>query len=407
MTREKPLRILHVTSLYFPDQVGGAEVCVRDLAEGAAAAGHAVAVVASSREPAGRALEKGVEVHRVGHASPFFVKDWADQSAGRKLLYKARMQLSAELPRRIAAVAAEFRPDVVNTHSLSELPPAVWRELSRLPARLVHTLHDYTSLCTNGAMFRNDRACSGQHAKCRVYSAAHRIHQGGVEGVVGVGRSVLDAHLAAGMFRQVPPALRRVIWNPIPAPAAPAPRPARQEPGITFGYLGRIERSKGVHTLLEACRRLPPDGWRLVVAGRSAGPLEPFREMAAGLPVEFVGFVDPDAFLAGIDCLVVPPIWAEAFGRTVAEAYLHGVPVIGSATGGIAEQIGGDDPAFLFEPGDAAALADRMLAVIRGPGRPSVDPRRLAAVRAGVDPAAVLAAYLDLYRDLIAARRAA
>lgn len=60
----------------------------------------------------------------------------------------------------------------------------------------------------------------------------------------------------------------------------------------------------------------------------------------AGLPVEFPGYVEANNFFAGIDCLIVPPLWPEAFGRTVAEAILRGVPVIGANLAGVAEQIG-------------------------------------------------------------------
>ena len=52
--------------------------------------------------------------------------------------------------------------------------------------------------------------------------------------------------------------------------------------------------------------------------------------LAQGLPVEYVGFVERDDFFDRIDCLIVPSVWPEAFGRTVTESYMRGVPVIGN-----------------------------------------------------------------------------
>jgi glycogen(starch) synthase len=164
---------------------------------------------------------------------------------------------------------------------------------------------------------------------------------------------------------------------------------------VRFGYLGRIEPSKGSDVLLEACRLLPPQGWRLAVAGRAVDGLDRYRALAEGLPVSFVGYAERDGFLDGIDCLVVPPVWPEPFGRTVAEAYGRGVPVIGTAIGGIGEQIGPGP--WLVPPGDVPALAAAMARIVAEPGRLAGGLARASIVRDGTDPDSVAAAYLDLY----------
>jgi len=289
----------------------------------------------------------------------------------------------------------DFAPDLVNTHSISELPPALWPLLRRLGVPVVHTLHDFTSLCTNGAMVRHGRSCAGQHLKCRLYAAPHRRCQRAVTAVTAVGSDILDRHLAAGLFAHVPPSLRRVIWNPI-RPGSPVARRQRA-PGapVRFGYLGRIEGAKGFDVLLEACRRLPEAGWRLAVAGRAVDGLDRYRTLAEGLPVNFLGYVEREAFLDGLDCLVVPPVWPEPFGRTVAEAYGRGVPVIGTATGGIGEQVGPGP--WLVPPGDASALAAAMTRIVAEPARLAEGLARAARIRAGTDPVAVATAFLDLY----------
>jgi glycogen synthase len=389
------MRILHLSSLYPPEQVGGAELMVETLARTQAGQGHAVAVACAARRVEAPTLQDGVTVYRTGHGTPFHILDWPERGRLDRLRYKLATQWNRQTLVQMARAVRDFAPDVVNTHSISELPPAIWPMLRRLGVPVVHTLHDFTSLCTNGAMVRHGRACDRQHLKCRIYAEPHRRCQRAVSAVAAVGSDLLDRHRAAGFFGAVPAALRRVIWNPVAHGTAATRRERAPDAPMRFGYLGRIEPSKGSDVLLEACRLLPPQGWRLAVAGRAVDGLDRYRALAEGLPVSFVGYAERDGFLDGIDCLVVPPVWPEPFGRTVAEAYGRGVPVIGTAIGGIGEQIGPGP--WLVPPGDVPALAAAMARIVAEPGRLAEGLARASIVRDGTDPASVAAAYLDLY----------
>jgi glycosyltransferase involved in cell wall biosynthesis len=122
--------------------------------------------------------------------------------------------------------------------------------------------------------------------------------------------------------------------------------------------------------------------------------------MAAGLPVEFVGFVPPRELFDAIDTLVVPSIWAEPLPRTILESYAMGVPVIGADSGGIPDLIGANNRDWLFPPGDANALAAAMTRVIAH-GREAL-PRRESFdhIVYETQPAKVAKRYLDLYDDV-------
>jgi glycosyltransferase involved in cell wall biosynthesis len=395
------MRILHLSSLYPPEQVGGAELMVETLARTQAGLGHAVAVACASRQAEAPVHQDGVAVYRMGYGTPFHILDWPQRGRLDRIRYKLAAQWNRHSLVQLSRAVRDFVPDLVNTHSLSELPPAVWPLLRRLGVPVVHTLHDFTSLCTNGAMIRHGQACAGQHLKCRLYAEPHRRCQRAVSAVAAVGADLLARHRAAGFFDAVPANLQRVIWNPIEPGARANRRPRTPGAPVTFGFLGRIEASKGADILFEACRLLPAQGWRLTVAGRAVDGLDRYRALTNGLPVSFLGHAERDAFLDAVDCLVVPPIWPEPFGRTVAEAYGRGVPVIGSAIGGIGEQIGPGP--WLVPPGNAPALAAAMARIIAEPARLADGLARAPIIRAGTDPAEVAAAYLDLY----AAARAA
>ena len=395
------MRILQITSLFSPDRVGGAEIFVEDLARGLADKGHTVAVAAISREQQMPEQRDGFAIHRLGHTTPFFIGDWRQQPEWKRKYYKIAVQLDPRLVRRLARVIDELQPDVVNTHSLSELTPLIWPMIRKRGIPLVHSLHDFTSMCTNGSLFHDGHICDGSSKKCRAFSYLHRRCQCAVDAVAGVGRDIVERHVRAGFFTHVPESRRTVIWNAISPPDAPKPCTARA-PGapLVFGYLGRIEAAKGADLLMEALRFLPSQGWRLVMAGRAPDGIEAYQQKTAGLPVEFPGYVEANNFFAGIDCLIVPPLWPEAFGRTVAEAILRGVPVIGANLAGVAEQIGPERQERLFAPGNAAELAARMAEAMRNPAMLTETPETRERIRQGVAPEVVVAAYEKLYSDV-------
>lgn len=394
------MRILHISSLYYPDQVGGAEVMVELLAETQASAGCSVAVVCTSRQEEPPTSRNGVTIYRTGFGTPHFIMDRDRHSNIDRLHYRLAVKTNFYATKRIAAAIRDFRPEVVNTHSLSELPPRIWTIAKRCGAAVVHTIHDYKSICSNGAMVRDGTACSAQHLKCRLISHPHYQHQRSVDAITGVGTEILQRHLDAAMFLHVPAELRRVIFNPIEPPSLQRVRNRDAGDDIVFGCLGRIEPSKGVEVLLDACRKLPATGWKLIVAGRATDGIAPYEARAAGLPVEFAGFVQRDAFFDRIDCLVVPAVWPEAFGRTVAEALLREVPVIGSRIAGISEQIG-DEPQWLFPPGDVEELAERMTAILNNAACLMQRTAAMDQIAARVSPDNISRRYLDLYRSAL------
>jgi glycosyltransferase involved in cell wall biosynthesis len=85
------------------------------------------------------------------------------------------------------------------------------------------------------------------------------------------------------------------------------------------------------------------------------------KRRAAGLPIEFLGFVPSQDFFGGVDILIVPS-WEEPFGLVVLEAMAAGIPVIATNRGGPAEFARG----VLIAPRDPAALAQAIRSIRPG-----------------------------------------
>jgi len=188
----------------------------------------------------------------------------------------------------------------------------------------------------------------------------------------------------------------------IPNFTCPTRRLPRPSAGSGFLYCGRLSEEKGVPVLVEAARLAPEI--EVVLAGsgdlrEALGPRPPAN-------VRFLGQVPRErvpALMADARALVVPSIWYENCSLSVLEAFAAGAPVIGSAIGGLFEQIDSGDNGFLVPPGDAHALAEAMRSLHV---RPRLALRMGAAAKAKADrvysPQAHYDSLMPLYASLVA-----
>ena len=409
------MRILNVSSLYPPNVIGGAELGLKTIAEAMTEAGHEVHVV-TLRPPerlqtAANRDDSRVTVHSVPLANvywPYEPGAPARPAAGR-LLWHGIDTANAVMARRVERIVRRVRPDVVLTHNLQGFSTAVMPAVKRAGVPLVHVPHDYALLCAQTALWRNGKGCGFQSDRCtgcRLLTTPRRTHVSSVDAVISVSRSLLDTYRLHGLFEDVP---ATVIYNAL----QPAFR-IRDRTGergddhvFTFGYLGRVERSKGIETLLDAAVRLEAQGsrFRLRVAGRvDPTYLEVLRGRWPLDNVDYVGFVDAAEFLGGVDTLVFPSEWLEALGNGVFEAFSQGVPVIGSAVGGIPESIDDGVTGFIYAAGNADELSRRMARLLDDPDlRTSLGNAALAKAQEYLAPRRA-AEYTEFLERILAGR---
>jgi glycosyltransferase involved in cell wall biosynthesis len=147
----------------------------------------------------------------------------------------------------------------------------------------------------------------------------------------------------------------------------------------TIGMAARLAAEKGVDVLLDALPVLErhfPD-----VEVLFAGPYdnvvgeEAYKERlrpaieALGRRWRFLGPLDPvremPAFLASLDCLVVPSVNStESFGLVQVEAMLCGTPVVASGLAGVREVVRTTGMGEVSPPGDPEALAGAVARVL-------------------------------------------
>ncbi|MBI5872652.1 MAG: lipopolysaccharide heptosyltransferase II [Candidatus Omnitrophica bacterium] len=143
-----------------------------------------------------------------------------------------------------------------------------------------------------------------------------------------------------------------------------------------IGVVGRITPIKGQLYFLKAMakvlRSLPGvKAW--IVGGISPGKdnymeeLEVWtRRLGLSEAVKFLGLRhDIPELLSQMDCLVMPSIAEESFGRVVVEAQAIGVPVVATRVGGVVEIIEDKLDGILVHPKDPDGLAEAILSILK------------------------------------------
>ena len=309
-------------------------------------------------------------LRRHGHEVDLLLRH-NDDVSGMSSLSVARQTLwSSETLAAIQARIALFRPDVIHVHNtLPLVSPSVFWAADRAGVPVVQTLHNFRLMCPQATFLRDGRVCEDCLGRAPWPALKHRCYRGSTvqTGAVaamvmlhrGLGtwqrkvtRYIALNEFCRGKFIEGGLPAERMDVKPNFVDHLTQPQWHERSGGL---YVGRLSVEKGVATLIEAIQAHPAHGIQVV----GSGPLEQDLRAVAGeaclgsQPInEVLALMSRAAFL------VLPSACYEGFPRTLVEAYACGLPVIASRHGSLKELVHEGRTGLLFEPGDAAGLAD-------------------------------------------------
>ena len=356
------MHILVVNNLYPPIMAGGAELIVRNLAEGLVARGHRVTVVTTcgpEMEPYPVETIGGVEIIRFFPRNIYWSFARSDRPPWQKALWHLKDSWNHDAGQRMAEIMADGRPDVMHTHVIDGFSAAIWRRARALGVPVVHTAHDYHLMCPRAFMLdRNWHLCTKPSLQCRAFRHWHLGTTRHLSALISPSRFLLDQHLAAGL--SVP--VTGVVPNGVPLVLVPGAGALTDDPPVhQFLLAARLTQEKGILVAIAAMAALRDvANIRLTIAGR--GPLEAEVRQAAAEDsrIEFVGFISgehKDRVFQTATALLIPSLWYENAPVIIVKAAAYGIGVVGSRIGAIPEFIRHGETGLLFEPGDPAGLA--------------------------------------------------
>lgn len=383
------MKVLIVNKFLHPN--GGSETYIFKLGEELQRQGHEVQFFGMEHE--GRIVGNRVNSYTSN-------MDFHGGSKLSKILYPLKTIYSFEARKALRKVLDDFVPDILHVNNFNyQLTPSIlvearkWEKRTGHKIKIVYTAHDYQIVCPNH-MLNNpntnencEKCLGGHYGQC---CSNRCIHGSVVKSLIGTMEAVywnsrkvykeFDVIICPSDFLK-----SKLDTNPILAERTRTVRnfiDVESVDHLDFSdkeakdyvlYFGRFAEEKGIRTFMESIDCMK-EKTKIVFAGK--GPLEEevnsfCKSMTEkGHSVCNVGFrtgQDLQKLICNAMFTVYPSTWYENGPFSIMESQAYGVPVIGSALGGIPELIEDGITGRLFDCGDAQGLAKIMDELVGNP----------------------------------------
>ncbi len=259
-----------------------------------------------------------------------------------------------------------------------KLTASILEVLKRDGIPLIQTLHEYKLTCPVYSHLSNDQICEACEGKHFWRALPKRCNRGSLaRTALSVTESYVSKMLGAvkkfDHFISVSHFLRKkMISHGMPEDKISTVHNFVDVSDITPNfsegdyilYFGRVHRSKGILTLIEAAIPLTDVPIYIVGDGEAMSEVQQIIEQNGCKHIHLLGFKQGDELrelIRNSICTVLPSEWYENCPMSVLESYAYGKPVIGADIGGIPELIVDSVDGFLVPSGEPETLRDRLL----------------------------------------------
>ncbi len=333
---QPPLRVAYVVTR--SDQVGGANVHVRDLARWLRARGHEAKVWVGGSGPFLDLLQEADVPFDVVPSLQREVRPAADAAAALRLLRGLR----------------RWRPDVLSLHTAKAGALGRWIAPA-VGAATLYTAHGW-SFAPGVPEHEARRHLRFERWLARMPGLIVDVceHDRALAVDAGVGRD--DRHV--------------VVHNGMPdRPDVATACPERQPPRLVM--VARFEPQKDHATLFRALASFDPtSSWSLTLIGDGHGRDSAARladDLGIGSRIAWAGALpDVAPTLATAQAFVLASHW-EGFPRSILEAMRGGLPVVAADVGGTREAVVEGETGLVVPPADVPALASALARLLSDP----------------------------------------
>lgn len=368
---QRRLRFCMVTTFYPPHNFGGDGIFVERLARALASQGHHVTVVYcvdaykisggdAEDQPVADYPEQDIDVHALrsfsGPLSPLITHQFAVPGLKRRTLRR---------------IFAEQQFDVTHFHNVSLVGgPGILDYGSGVK---LYTAHEYWLVCPLSTLwtFRETPCERKQCVSCTLrsgkppqwwrFSSLLRRKLLQLDALIAPSQFSINKHHEFGLdldFVHLPNflPLEGEQASPAPAHTSITQTPAPRRP--FFLMVGRLEQSKGFHTIVE--HFATHDCADLMLVGSGKYQAELARRAQGCSNITLAGHL-PYAQLRGLyraaTAVIVPSIWDEPFGLIVLEAFAQSTPVIVNDSGALPELVAASGGGLVYRNGDELRAA--------------------------------------------------
>lgn len=334
------MKILLLNSFYYPNTNGGAEFCVRSLAEHLVQRGNDVSVLTLGNSDE----EKEINGVHVKYITTYLYKN--RNSTNILIRYFAKLLFVFDFVDYFKfKKSISHSYDIVHTHDIHIMSPIVWLVIKNKKMPIIHTMHDRYLLCSRLFMLKKNGVCDRPNLICRIRRLLMKCFVKWVNEFVSPSFDL----------RNSMPVDATVINNGINLIASNNKKYSHKNP-FTIVFLGGYDEHKGIDIVLDAIPMINRDV-KIIIAGR--GELK--KALFDYENVKYMGLLTEDEIselLENAEALLCASICPETFPTVVLHAFNHGIPVIAPESSGYIELIKNRNTGVLFRNGDSTSLAE-------------------------------------------------
>lgn len=292
----------------------------------------------------------------------------------------SRSCYSLEVKKAIQKEIREVKPDLVYIiHFVNKLSPSVIRGAKEFGIPVILRLSDYFLLCPRFDFMYQKKICedcitcgymSCVKKKCvkgSLFASVIRVFSMKLHNAMKIYDDV-DAFITPSEFlknKLVANGFQKGKITCIPTFTSSKTKVGDPVIGAYGLYFGRITEEKGVETVVKAYETMPERQVKIMGddTTEEAVRLKSYIAEKGLKNIVFLGFksgAELEEIIKGARFTLIPSIWYDNLPNTALESFQYSKPVIASNIGSLPELVVDGVNGYLFEPGNAEALAEKI-----------------------------------------------
>ncbi|WDF54001.1 glycosyltransferase family 4 protein [Mucilaginibacter sp. KACC 22063] len=304
----------------------------------------------------------------------------------------AKSIYSTEAKNNLKKLLSEVKIDFAHINVIHHyITPVILKVLKEHNIPIIWTLHEYTPICPESTFISHGKVCERCYGGKFYNCITHKCKKGSIaastvaalENYVNgylnyykyVDHYICPSNFSYNKFKQfnffedkLTPLYHGYDYSEIEKVKSGNEIKSVNERYIIF--VGRLEKIKGIATVLKAMVNNPDLHLKIVGTGTQEQELKTFAAQNSLKHVEFTGKkskIETLDLINGAEFLICPSEWYEVLGFTAVEAMALQKPVIGSKMGAITEMVIDGETGYLFDPGNAEQLSEKIKSLYNKP----------------------------------------
>lgn len=318
-----------------------------------------------------------------GHEVYFYSRSNSEMetfSAVQKICLPLTSLFSLRTYREVKKLIHEKNIDIVHVHNtLNLVSPSVYYAAFACKKPVVQTIHNFRLLCPAATFLRNERICEDCVENGLGCAVSHGCYRGSKIQTLACA-AILKLHRILGTYKRLfyicltdfnrekllllnrngKERIRpeRVFVKPNFVRPLAEEKSERKE---QYLYVGRLDRLKGIHVLLEAWEKFPKKELLICGSGPEEDWIHDYLEEHHMNQVRLLGQCPHEEILELLResrALIMPTMWYEGQPMVILESFAAGTPAIVSNLGNAGAMVEDGVTGVRFSCGDAASLCE-------------------------------------------------